>query len=96
MNVDFARFAQRGQLESDAHPAVALVSSFIVTSCDGVCVDKKGRILATSWKETFLKEVPFMVEHLNEAFFGDVAFAFAIDFVAKLHVVGGHAFCDGS
>lgn len=36
-----------------------------------------------------------MVEHLEEAFHGDVAFAAAVDIVAKLHVVGGHAFGDG-
>lgn len=81
-------------MEFDAHPAMAFGVAAIAFGSDGIGVCEEASCGATCSPEAFFEEIKFAAEHLLEAVTGDVAFAFAVDLITELHIIGRHAFCD--
>ena len=83
-------------LEAETEPAVLLIGSLVIPGGDGIRKNKKSGMGATIFGEPGEEELIFVVEHGQQALFGDVARAGAVRVVADRLVVGRDGLRDRS
>src|SRR4051812_9876015 len=95
MDNDLGSFSARFGLETNSHPAVALLPVFITAR--GYCIreDKEFGCVPSFRAEPFPLQLVFIIEHHLEPLPADVALAGAVNRVAHDHVISRHRFGNG-
>ena len=92
---DLARFRARARLKPNPEPAVRFVVLFEAAGRDRVRENKKRSLVPEFFIQAFHQQTILVIEHGLEPLATDIAIRWAVNRIAKAHVVGGHGFRDG-
>ncbi len=92
MEEDLAGLGEGTGLETNPQPTVAIILAGVAAGGYGVGKNEKSGAVAAGLSEPFLEQGPLVLEHGDDPFFADIAFAGSVDGIAESHVISGHAF----
>ena len=79
-------------LETNAHPALAILLTAETAGGYGVGIYKKACVRSTLGREALVEQTVFVIQHMAQTILTHIALRGAINGIAHRHVVGAHAF----